>query len=297
MLHNIQIKQRTKAVLTLLVAIGVLLFFCGSSFDGGEGAEREVTLYAEAVGGEGKEWGIRITPPMTVLGEGSVVALLLTVEAPQDLVITDISPGEGAEGMILTVSYGDGGRVAHVLLDGAPTVTGDEILRIRVEGEGEEDLILRSPHGKEIYLYCMREDGDIMTYPVTFQRGKGSTAGEVGTKELDTDAATHETTAESEPATEPPDYPIFVGCRETVPDDGYYAVQFLFDGEEGRTPVFCLSGQGNLTVDTECEGNLTLCTFRGLIKEIGYVFGIMTEDGLVYAVYENGEFAGYTKDK
>jgi hypothetical protein len=297
MLHKIQIKQSIKSFFTGLLAAAVILCFCGSSFDGGEGAEREVTLYAEAAGGEGKEWEIRITPPMTVLGEGSVFALLLTVEAPQGLVITDISPGEGAEGMVLTASYGDGGRVAHVLLDGAPTVTGDEILRIRVEGEGEVDLILRSPHGKVAYLYCMREDGEIMTYPVTFQSGEGSTAGELGTNEPDTDAATHETTVESEPATEPPDYPIFVGCRETVPDNGYYAVQFLFDGEEGETPVFCLSGQGNLTADTGKEGEWSYCTLRGLAVGIRYVFGIMTEDGLVYTLYENGKFAGYTKDK
>lgn len=252
-------------------------------------------MYAEAEEGNEKQWVVGVTPPLSAVGEGRIMALLLGLEVPSGCRITEITCGEGSEGMRMTVSYEEEGRIARVLLDGIPRTGNSELLMISLKGKGSCGVSPVSADGNEAYLYCMREDGEIMTYPLVTKREEGSTPPELPTESVDTEANTDAVTNEDELPAEPLVYPVFVGCRESAPVGDRYSIRFLFDGGEGMTPVFCLAGQGNLTVETGREGKWSYCTFRGAFGEVRYVFGVMTQDGLVYVTYENGEFLGFTK--
>lgn len=110
-----------------------------------------------------------------------------------------------------------------------------------------------------------------------------------------------------DPPSDPPEpFPwgesVFLGCQETGPAGGCFAVRFLFSGES--TPVLCASGGGVLTVETGVAAGLSApfgeggvvygCVFRGLSSDKRYVFEIFSQGERILAIYENGKFGGFS---
>ena len=309
-----------KRYTAVVLLVTVLLCLCGGARESRDPVEESVTVDAVWEGREERVLSVCATPSLTETSRGRVAVLLLKIEVPAPHSIADISLGEGACGMVLTVSYGEEGRVACVLLDGIPTGEAGEILRVTTSGEGTRDLrICGVENEAESYLYCMNEDGGIMTYPLVFpckegsipplDTGEGDTCDEVTQPEIPTD----ETEDRVDPTPDIADLATFLGCQETAVDreSGQFSVRFLFRGDGIHTPVLCLRGRGSLTVETGIveegfrQGSTPssstgeawrCCTFRGLLAEEEYRFFIMTHKGGVTVRYENGKFAGYARD-
>ena len=264
-------------------------------------------------------------------GGGGVVALLVGLELSAGWSVDEVTPLEGADGMTVTVTVSEAEGGVRVLLDGLPPeadrwdgngrvrllrVTAVQIaegasfgIRIcgddgfyYIDGGGE---ICSVPVGEE----CLStENTDDMTRDVTDPTENRETTGKSDDIMLETTTnSVQATTISSETATEPEDdtdtkkdrpRSVYVGCQETPPEEGEYAVRFLFLGE---TPVVCAEGGGLLSLevartdvveaDGRCyRGDWSLCTFRGLRAEGHYIFLVYTEQGVVSVSYTAGRF-------
>ena len=294
-----------------ILCMGILLCLCGGGEDVVDHEREAVKMEVVAVSEE--ELCICVKPSLMEISQGRVTVLLIQIEVASGHTITDISLGEGALDMVLTVSLGEQGSTAYVLLDGIPSVEGEELLRIKTDGNGARDLRISGVGEGDLCLYCMSGDGEIMTYPIQYQNQKESMDGEDTSESITeihtADVPTAERITENpEPIPMPQGYPTLVGCRETKAKDGVLTVQFLFCGGHMPPAVYCIRGKGSMRLEVERCGSIHTegqsippllgeawycATFYGVLDWATYRFGIMTEEGEVFAVYENGEFAGF----
>ena len=263
---------------------------------------------------EGEDlWSLWVTPRLYRLTSGEPAALLLRVAAPDGWMVVEITAGYGAEGMILT--HGDlPAEEVKILLDGRLSMEADgAFLWVRMEKNNENPPkqggymdVTGGERGK-VSLFVLQNDGRVeeITMAVRMDPSGWNEDTEAASYE-ETTAESIQTPAETETEAEPPVYEdpvitplpsVFVGCRETEVTEGGFAVQFLFKGRKGHTPVICMEGGGMLsaasgTVRMKGETWHT-CTFFGLRDDRVYVFLVGTDTGWVKVTYAGGKFAGF----
>ncbi|MBO5511956.1 MAG: hypothetical protein J6B24_09505 [Clostridia bacterium] len=241
------------------------------------------------------------------------LALLINLEASEGYTVEAVEPGEGAEGLTLTVGTLPARSVA-VLLDGRVQAGAEgAILRVKLSCGGEDEPLQGGYMGVtggrygEFALYTRNEAGEVELIPLVWMSGREEetedvtaetvTEGEeTAAEERDTVGAVTRESDETE-TVEPRPIDRFLGCRETAVKEGRFAVQFLFSGSGRDTPVICLEGGGVLSLEvTYREDGVSFCTFRGLDGEGSYVFGVYTEQGWISVRYEKGRFCGFSQN-
>ncbi len=232
------------------------------------------------------------------------MAMLLEITAEEILAVA------GGEGTIVTVYYMDIGR-ARVLIDGVMG-KGEEVCLIRGRGKVcvrmvDPFLYVRSEKGVETLLLeeklmpdsDMVESGDIKENGCQTEEGRDEEPTEeivsedMGDVERESESEREsrtETCFDGEHGTwvtENSGSVGYIGCRETRPEAGVYAVQFLF--EDRGAPVICVEGGGLMGVTCE-SGVWTTCTFRGLQADKSYRFWVYDDDWIIEVIYQDGRF-------
>lgn len=263
--------------------------------------------------GEGV-WRVCLSRGLEEITEGRAMAFLFALEVSEGMEIDRIEAYGGAEGLHLTVGEAVGGKVS-VLLDGYAAEVGEEaengtILRIYTKGEGDYMGVTAGDYG-EMAIYCLQDDGQVMEIPVRIMdespRETEQISDEATEPEPESEHFLEETEektppymngeedSETEEESERAEPNRFMGCRETLPRNGVFSVQFLFYGEGEDTPVVCFGGGGVISVDTSRrEDGWSFCTFRGLDEGKRYEFWVYTEKGEISVIYEGGAFRGFT---
>lgn len=282
----------------------------GYAEEAGEENIAAVTVTAEAVDPACGEWAVCLSHSLYELAGERDLALLVTVEAAEGYTVEAVEPGEGAEGLILTVGTLPARSVA-VLLDGRVQAGAEgAILRVKLGCAGEDEPLqggyMGVTGGKygEFALYTRNEAGEVELIPLVWMSGReeetedvtAETAAEpeeTAAEERDTVGAVTRESDETE-TVEPHPTDRFLGCRETAVKEGRFAVQFLFSGSGRDTPVVCIKGGGVLSLEViRGEDGVSFCTFRGLDGEGSYEFWVYTERGWISVRYEEGRFCGF----
>jgi hypothetical protein len=262
--------------------------------------------------GEGV-WRVCLSRGLEEITEGRAMAFLFALEVSEGMEIDRVEACGGAEGLHLTVGEAVGYKVS-VLLDGYAAEVGEEaengtILRVYTKGEGGYMGVTAGNCGKMV-IYCLQDDGQVMEIPVRIMDEipleTEKISAEATESESESEPFWEETEEETPPCTNGEAAPEteeesersepnrFMGCRESLPRNGAFSVQFLFYGEGEDTPVVCFGGGGAISVDTSRrEDGWSLCTFRGLDGGKRYEFWVYTEKGRISVIYEGGAFRGF----
>jgi hypothetical protein len=255
-------------------------------------------------------WRVCLSRGLEEITEGRAMAFLFALEVSERMEIDRIETYGSAEGLQLTVGEAAGGRVS-VLLDGY--AVGEEaengaILRVYTKGTGGYMGVTAGDYGK-MAIYCLQDDGQVTAIPVQIMDEISSETPEISTEvtesTLESETLLEETqetpsctSGETDHETEakPSKAPInrFMGCRETLPRNGVFSVQFLFYGEGRDTPVVCFGGGEVISLDiSRREDGWSFCTFRGLDGDKRYEFRVCTEKGWISVIYDRGIFRGF----
>jgi hypothetical protein len=262
--------------------------------------------------GEGV-WRVCLSRGLEEITEGRAMAFLFALEVSEGMEIDRVEACGGAEGLHLTVGEAVEYKVS-VLLDGYAAEVGEEaengtILRIYTKGEGGYMGVTAGNCGK-MAIYCLQDDGQVTEIPVRIMdespRETEQISAEATAPESESEPFWEETEEEMPPCTngeedseteeesQKSEQNRFMGCRETLPRNGVFSVQFLFYGEGENTPVVCFGGGGVVSVDTSRrEDGWSFCTFRGLDGGKRYEFWVYTEKGRISVIYEGGAFRGF----
>jgi hypothetical protein len=258
-------------------------------------------------------WRVCLSRGLEEITEGRAMAFLCALEVSEGMEIDRVEACGGAEGLHLTVGEAVGYKVS-VLLDGYAAEVGEEaengtILRVYTKGEGGYMGVTAGNCGKMV-IYCLQDDGQVMEIPVRIMDEipleTEKISAEATESESESEPFWEETEEETPPCTNGEAAPEteeeferaepnrFMGCRETLPRNSVFSVQFLFYGEGEGTPVVCFGGGGAISVDTSRqEDGWSLCTFRGLDGGKRYEFRVYTEKGEISVIYEGGAFRGF----
>ncbi len=298
-------------------------FICGLLFTvisllagitgGYAGEERSEGISISVLPKDEGVWRVCLSRGLEEITEGRAMAFLFALEVSEGMEIDRVEACGGAEGLHLTVGEAVGYRVS-VLLDGYAAEVGEEvengtILRIYTKGEGGYMGVTAGNCG-EMAIYCLQDDGQVTEIPVRIMdespRETEKNSAEATESESDSEPFLEETdektptctNGEEDPETEAESQKSepnrFMGCRESLPRNGVFSVQFLFYGEGEDTPVVCFGGGGVISVDTSRrENGWSLCTFRGLDGGKRYEFWVYTEKERISVIYEGGAFRGF----
>lgn len=272
-----------------------------------------VFVTAEALDPAEGEWIVCLSRGLCELAGERDLALLINLEASEGYTVEAVEPGEGAEGLTLTVGTLPARSVA-VLLDGRIQAGAEgAILRVKLSFAEEDEPLQGGYMGVtggrygEFALYTRNEAGEVELIPLVWMSGReeetedvtAETAAEpeeTAAEERDTVGAVTRESDETE-TVEPRPIDRFLGCRETAVKEGRFAVQFLFSGSGRDTPVICLEGGGVLSLEvTYMEDGVSFCTFRGMDGEGSYVFWVYTEQEWISVRYEKGRFCGFSQN-
>ncbi len=86
---------------------------------------------------------------------------------------------------------------------------------------------------------------------------------------------------------------LYLGCRESVPQDGCFSVRLLFWCDREKIPaVICFGGGEAVSLSVESLGDTSVvaCTYRGLAIEGDCRFYVDTAEGTAEILYRNGIF-------
>ena len=298
MLIHIWIFKRLKTLGWILLLLGIPLFFCVSGGAVEEEYRREeAVVQVERID---REWYVSVTPSLGYLGQGREVALLLTLTVSEGAVMEDIRVEKGAEGMNVGISTDRDGKTATILLDGIPSES-QRILQVYTEG----DLTVSEGYYGGAFLYCMGENGEIITHPLIFEDWDNSPSSEDLSSRLP-EQESSPTETDHFNASDLLDKMSFIGCQETPLSGGMYSVRFIFEGNDEMYPVYCKRGKGSMTVETgkrapashigneSSQSVWNMCTFKGLLENVKYEFEVQTGEGRIRVTYMNGEFLGFS---
>lgn len=290
-------------VVSALLA-GITAGFAGE--DHFEGISLSVLSEGEGV------WRVCLSSGLEEITEGRAMAFLFALEVSEGMEIDRVEAYGGAGGLHLTVGEAVGGKVS-VLLDGYAEEVGEEaengtILKVYTKGEGGYMGVTAGDYG-EMAIYCLQDDGQVTEIPVRIMdkipRETEKNSAEATEPESESEPFGVETEerppctngeedSDTEEESQRSEQNRFMGCRETLPRNGVFSVQFLFYGEGRDTPVVCFGGGEVISLDiSRREDGWSICTFRGLDGDKRYEFRVCTEKGWISVIYDRGIFRGF----